>query len=162
MATSSCAVPCSRHGTVPPSPLPARVLSHCADDLRFLDFVRQQHLVGDDGGFGVELLDELTHHLVIGDLLGAFQDKVFTPHQLAIADEEDLDAGFVIRPGNGKHVGIGLVTGDDLLFFHHAFDGLNLVAQCGGFFKVQVVCGAGHLFLQAADNRIGVPVQEGA
>ncbi len=107
--------------------------------------LRQQHLRRDIGGFGVELLDELGHHLAVGFVFGAFQDEIFPPDQLAAADEEDLHAGFAVGARHGDHIRIHLLGGDHLLLFHHLVDGLDLVAQRGGLLEAQVLGGLLHL-----------------
>ncbi|MPM98476.1 hypothetical protein SDC9_145664 [bioreactor metagenome] len=74
------------------------------DDVGFFDLVGQEHLLWHIGGFTVKLLDELTDHFGVRGFLGAFQYKVFAPHQFAVTDEEDLHTGFAFRAGNGQHI----------------------------------------------------------
>jgi hypothetical protein len=52
------------------------------DDLGFDQLFRQQHLIGDEGRLGVELLDELGQHFFIGLIAGALQNEVLAPRSV--------------------------------------------------------------------------------
>ena len=55
---------------------------------------------------------------------------------------------------------VHLVGGDDLLLFHHAFDGDQLVAQGRGLFKLHAVGGLLHFSLEPCHHRFGGAAQE--
>ena len=120
------------------------------DDLRFLDFLRQHHLLRDIRRLGIELLDELGHHFIIGSILGAFQDKVFPPDQLAAADEEDLDAGLIIGACHGDDIRILVVRRKDhFLPLDNGLHGLQPVAQGRGPLELELLGSFFHLLLDA-------------
>ena len=90
--------------------MPAALLAQpLADDLSFLDLLRQQHLGWDCRRLVVKLLDKFTQHIRIRQVLSAFQKEVFAPDQLAAADEEDLHAGFAIGARHGDHIRIDVI-----------------------------------------------------
>ncbi len=132
------------------------------DDLGFFHVVGQQHLVGDVGGIGIELLDELLHDLRVGLVGSTFQDEILATNHLAAADEKDLHAGFAVGAGQGNHIRVHLLARNDALLFHHPVDGPQLVADLGSALEVQVFGGSLHLLAQAVDDRLGAPLQEAA
>ncbi len=130
------------------------------DDAGLFDLVGQHHLAGHGGRLGVELLEELPNHLAVGGLGRALQDEIFTPNQLAAADEENLHAGLAFRAGHGNHIRVDLLAGDHFLLFHHPVNGRNLIAQGGGALKAQVFGGLLHLRAQALHHRLGAALQK--
>ena len=131
------------------------------DDLGFLDLLREHHLLRDTGRLGIELLDELGHHFLIGGVFRSFQNKILAPDQFAAADEENLHAGFVIGACHGDDIRILVIRRKDhLLAFNDGLHGLQPVAQGGGAFKLELLGSLFHFLLDTLHDRFGVTVQE--
>ena len=84
----------------------------------------------------------------------------FTPEQLGLAQEEDLDGdpgavGIVV-----ENVALGGVVGDDLLLFHRFLDILDLVADLSRPLKFQVGAGLGHFLGQTLLDLLDISVQK--
>jgi hypothetical protein len=131
-----------------------------ADDPCLFDLLREHHLFRDGGGFGVELGDELLHHLGVRRVLRAFEDEVLAPDQFSAADEEDLHAGFAVAARHGEHVRVEVIGGkDDRCLSMMAWMALSWSRRAAAFSK-RISSEAFSISLSSRDDALAVSAEE--
>ncbi|KAF5069829.1 hypothetical protein DSECCO2_228870 [anaerobic digester metagenome] len=107
------------------------------DQLRLLHFLGIDD-PGDIGSLAVEGFQELAHQRLGGLIQGIGHNEVLPPLNLAVALEEDLNAGIGLVLEKRHIVLVRFLLGKvDFLLFLHLVNGQVLVAQPGGPLKVQ-------------------------
>ena len=141
--------------------LPAPFLAQpLVDDLRLFQVRRQQHLGRNSSRLVIILPDKGLQHLGVFLVRGAFQHEIFLSDQLSGTHKKHLHAGLVLRAGNGDHIRIDILGGDDLLLLHHPGSCLDLVPQHGGPLKEHFVGSFPHFLLELFDDLVRFSLQK--
>ena len=109
---------------------------------------------------GVVLLQERAEHLGVGHVARPFHDEVLAPDHLAVANDEELEAGLFLLARDPDHVLLGPAVGGDLLLLDGALDGAQLVAGDAAALVLQRGRALVHLPPQVGGDRLLPALQE--
>ncbi len=121
-------------------------------DPGLVDLVLHEDLGWDAGRLVIELLDEGSHHASSFHSLGSLQHKVLVTDELAVADEEHLDARLRFVASQGDDVLVLKFWRNDLLALGDALDGQKFVANSRRTLELQPLCSGLHLLPQVRKN----------
>ena len=86
--------------------------------------------------------------------------KGFVADEEPPAEEENLELPVIPLPVEGEDILVRAVVGNGLLFLQGLFDGLDLVADPGGFLEVQILRGRPHPVAEKLEELGVLPFQE--
>ena len=121
-----------------------------------------EHLLGHAEGrrLGVEPLDDVADELGVGDVLHLVDNEALAPDDPALAHIEDLHRRFQLVVGDADDVDILGALGDDRLLLDGLAHTRQPVTQAGGPLELEEAGRLLHLLLEAADDGLGVAVEE--
>ena len=130
--------------------------------LRHLRRVAQQHLVGEERGLGVVVVEQPLHQRRVFDALDRAHHLVAAADDLPLAHHEehaDADVGLTVHVDR-EEVTVGLVLGDDLLLLRVLLERADAVAVLGGLLVLLRRREPLHLVGEEVDQLLRLPVQQ--